>query len=105
MARFNANEVENYGGNGGGGYFSLKNHKDTAPFSLRNCLFRFTILTRIRLRFGSGERSFSQKLVACVQDLQILPLYPIFSRLRETENRVTKQLHMKSMKLSKIIAH
>lgn len=30
MSRFNANDVENYGGNGGGGYFSLKNHKDTA---------------------------------------------------------------------------
>ena len=30
MARFNANEVENYGGSGGAGYFSLKNDKDTA---------------------------------------------------------------------------
>lgn len=28
--RFNANDVENYGGNGGAGYFSLKNDKDTA---------------------------------------------------------------------------
>ena len=30
MARFNATEVENYGGSGGAGYFSLKNDKDTA---------------------------------------------------------------------------
>ena len=30
MARFNAAEVENYGGQGGGGYFSLRNDKDTA---------------------------------------------------------------------------
>lgn len=30
MSRFNANEVENYGGSGGAGYFSLKNDKDTA---------------------------------------------------------------------------
>lgn len=30
MAKFNANEVENYGGSGGAGYFSLKNDKDTA---------------------------------------------------------------------------
>lgn len=30
MSRFNANEVENYGGNGGAGYFSLKNDKETA---------------------------------------------------------------------------
>ena len=30
MARFNANEVENYGGQGGGGFFSLKNDKDVA---------------------------------------------------------------------------
>ncbi len=30
MARFNANEVENYGGQGGGGFFALKNDKDVA---------------------------------------------------------------------------
>lgn len=30
MARFNANEIENYGGQGGGGFFSLKNDKDVA---------------------------------------------------------------------------
>ena len=30
MARFNANEVDNYGGQGGAGYFSLKNDKDVA---------------------------------------------------------------------------
>lgn len=30
MAKFNANEIENYGGNGGGGFFSLKNDKDVA---------------------------------------------------------------------------
>ena len=30
MARFNVNEVENYGGRGGGGFFSLKNDKDVA---------------------------------------------------------------------------
>ena len=30
MARFNINEVENYGGQGGGGFFSLKNDKDVA---------------------------------------------------------------------------
>lgn len=30
MARFNVDEVENYGGNGGAGYFSLKNDKETA---------------------------------------------------------------------------
>lgn len=29
MARFNAKEIDNYGGQGGGGYFSLKNDKDT----------------------------------------------------------------------------
>lgn len=30
MARFDANEAENYGGQGGGGFFSLKNDKDVA---------------------------------------------------------------------------
>ena len=30
MARFNASEIDNYGGQGGAGYFSLKNDKDTA---------------------------------------------------------------------------
>lgn len=30
MARFRASDVNNYGGNGGGGYFSLKNDKDVA---------------------------------------------------------------------------
>ena len=30
MARFNAHEVDNYGGQGGGGFFSLKNDKDVA---------------------------------------------------------------------------
>lgn len=30
MARFNAETVDNYGGNGGGNFFSLKNDKDTA---------------------------------------------------------------------------
>ena len=30
MVRFNVNEVENYGGQGGGGFFSLKNDKDVA---------------------------------------------------------------------------
>lgn len=30
MARFKADEVEHYGGNGGAGYFSLKNDKDVA---------------------------------------------------------------------------
>ena len=30
MARFNVNEAENYGGQGGGGFFSLKNDKDVA---------------------------------------------------------------------------
>lgn len=30
MARFRADEVEHYGGQGGGGYFSLKKDKDTA---------------------------------------------------------------------------
>ena len=30
MARFNASQADNYGGNGGGGFFSLKNDKDTA---------------------------------------------------------------------------
>ena len=30
MARFNANEIDNYGGQGGAGYFSLKNDKDVA---------------------------------------------------------------------------
>lgn len=30
MARFNAKDVDNYGGNGGGGYFSLVNDKDVA---------------------------------------------------------------------------
>jgi hypothetical protein len=30
MAKFNANEIDNYGGNGGGGFFSLKNDKDIA---------------------------------------------------------------------------
>lgn len=30
MARFNANDVENYGGQGGGGFFALKNDKDVA---------------------------------------------------------------------------
>lgn len=30
MAKFGVNEADNYGGNGGGGYFSLKNHMDTA---------------------------------------------------------------------------
>lgn len=30
MARFNANEAEHYGGQGGAGYFSLKNDKDVA---------------------------------------------------------------------------
>ena len=30
MARFNAKEIDNYGGQGGAGYFSLKNDKDTA---------------------------------------------------------------------------
>ena len=30
MATFNVNEADNYGGNGGGSFFSLKNDKDTA---------------------------------------------------------------------------
>ena len=30
MGRFNAKDVDNYGGNGGGGYFSLKNDGDVA---------------------------------------------------------------------------
>ena len=30
MARFNAKDVDNYGGSGGGGYFSLVNDKDVA---------------------------------------------------------------------------
>ena len=30
MARFRADEADNYGGNGGAGYFSLKNDKDVA---------------------------------------------------------------------------
>ena len=30
MARFNVSEADNYGGQGGGGYFSLKNNKDIA---------------------------------------------------------------------------
>ena len=30
MARFNAQEADNYGGQGGGGFFSLKNDKDVA---------------------------------------------------------------------------
>lgn len=30
MARFNISEAENYGGQGGGGYFSLKNNGDSA---------------------------------------------------------------------------
>lgn len=30
MARFNAQEADNYGGNGGGGFFTLKNDKDQA---------------------------------------------------------------------------
>lgn len=30
MARFNVNEADNYGGQGGGGFFSLKNDKDVA---------------------------------------------------------------------------
>lgn len=30
MAQFKANEADNYGGQGGGGFFSLKNDKDTA---------------------------------------------------------------------------
>lgn len=30
MARFNAEDADKYGGNGGGGYFSLKNDKDVA---------------------------------------------------------------------------
>lgn len=30
MARFNVNDVDNYGGNGGGGFFSLKNDRDVA---------------------------------------------------------------------------
>ena len=30
MARFNVNEIDNYGGQGGGGFFSLKNDKDVA---------------------------------------------------------------------------
>ena len=30
MARFNAHEADNYGGQGGGGLFALKNDKDTA---------------------------------------------------------------------------
>ena len=30
MARFGVNDADNYGSNGGGGYFSLKNDKDTA---------------------------------------------------------------------------
>lgn len=31
MARFGVNEADNYGGSGGGGFFSLKDDKDTAP--------------------------------------------------------------------------
>ena len=34
MARFRADEVEHYGGQGGGGYFSLKNDGDTARVRL-----------------------------------------------------------------------
>ena len=30
MAEFNINEIDNYGGQGGGGFFSLKNDKDVA---------------------------------------------------------------------------
>lgn len=30
MAKFSVNEVDNYGGNGSAGFFSLKDHKDTA---------------------------------------------------------------------------
>ena len=30
MARFNASEIDNYGGQGGGGFFALKNDKDVA---------------------------------------------------------------------------
>ena len=30
MAKFNASEIDNYGGNGGSGYFSLKNDGETA---------------------------------------------------------------------------
>jgi hypothetical protein len=30
MAEFNINEIDNYGGHGGGGFFSLKNDKDVA---------------------------------------------------------------------------
>lgn len=30
MARFNVNDADHFGGQGGGGYFSLKNDKDTA---------------------------------------------------------------------------
>lgn len=30
MAEFRVDEAESFGGNGGGGFFSLKNHKDTA---------------------------------------------------------------------------
>lgn len=30
MASFNVNQADNYGGQGGGGFFSLKNNKDTA---------------------------------------------------------------------------
>lgn len=34
MARFNVNDADKYGGQGGGGYFSLKNDKDTAQVRL-----------------------------------------------------------------------
>ena len=40
MARFNAKDVDNYGGNGGGGYFSLKNDGDVA---------------RVRFMYNSAE--------------------------------------------------
>lgn len=40
MARFSAKDVDNYGGNGGGGYFSLKNDKDVA---------------RVRFMYNSAE--------------------------------------------------
>lgn len=34
MARFNASEIDNYGGQGGGGFFSLKNDKEVARIRL-----------------------------------------------------------------------
>jgi len=75
MARFGVSDAEKYGGQGGGGYFSLKNDKDTARVRiLYDSIEDVEGFAVHEVELGNGKKRYVNCLREYGQPMEVCPL-------------------------------